>query len=93
LTGRIALPGLPGGDFEAMTAIYTVVPNVLGYLEKDDKVLLGLRKGQPSKIYPNHWDLPGGRIESGESVEKALVREFLEETGLVIMQARLVDAF
>ncbi|MBC8445862.1 MAG: NUDIX domain-containing protein [Chloroflexi bacterium] len=73
--------------------MHTVVPNVMGYLEKDDKVLLGLRKDQPLKIYRDHWDLPGGRIELGETVEEALVREFLEETGLVIMGARLMDAF
>lgn len=73
--------------------MYTVVPNVMGYLEKDDKVLLGLREDRSSKIYRNHWDLPGGRIEPGETVEETLRREFLEETGLVIVRAHLMDAF
>lgn len=73
--------------------MYTVVPNVLGYLEKDGRVLLGLREDRPSKIYRNQWDLPGGQIESGETVEEALRREFCEETGLVIMRASLIDAF
>ncbi len=74
-------------------AKYTVVPNVMGYLEKDGKVLLGLREDRPSKIYRNYWDLPGGRIEAGETVNEALEREFYEETGLTVMRARLVDAF
>ena len=73
--------------------MYTVIPNVIGYLEKSDKILLGLREDRPSKIYRNHWDLPGGRIEPDETAEKALMREFLEETGLVIMRAHLMDAF
>jgi ADP-ribose pyrophosphatase YjhB (NUDIX family) len=73
--------------------MYMVVPNVLGYLEKDGKVLLDLREDQPSKIYRNQWDLPGGQIEPGETIEEALVREFLEETGLMIVKARLIDAF
>ena len=73
--------------------MYTVVPNVLGYLEKNDKILLGLRADRSSKIYRNHWDLPGGQIEPSETAEQALKREFLEETGLVIVRARLVDAF
>ena len=73
--------------------MYVVVPNVLGYVEQDDEVLLGLREDQLLKIYRHHWDLPGGRIEPGETVEEALVREFLEETGLLIVKARLMDAF
>jgi 8-oxo-dGTP diphosphatase len=72
---------------------YKVVPNVLGYLEKSAKILLGLRKDHPSKIYRDHWDLPGGQIEPGETVEEALKREFLEETGLTIVRARLTDAY
>lgn len=72
---------------------YKVVPNVLGYLEKNDKILLGLRENRPSKIYRNQWDLPGGQIEPGETVEEALKREFLEETGLRIVRARLTDAY
>lgn len=73
--------------------MYMVVPNVMGYLEKDDEVLLGLRESRPLKIYRNHWDLPGGCMEPGEPVKEALMREFLEETGLVIIRAYLMDAF
>ena len=31
----------------------------------------------------NHWDLPKGHIESGESTYEAALREITEETGLV----------
>jgi 8-oxo-dGTP diphosphatase len=39
------------------------------------------------KVYPGKWEFPGGKLEPGESVLKALVREFREELGLEIIRA------
>jgi 8-oxo-dGTP diphosphatase len=33
------------------------------------------------------WEFPGGKVESGESVFDALVREFIEEVGVKIIEA------
>jgi len=30
------------------------------------------------------WEMPGGRLEPGESFEQAAVREFMEETGMAL---------
>jgi 8-oxo-dGTP diphosphatase len=53
-----------------------------GILERDERILLVANR------YPNHvrelWNLPGGRQESPETVEAAVMREFREETGLVV---------
>ena len=38
------------------------------------------------------WELPGGRIEVGESPEEAVGREWREETGLTVVVGGILDA-
>jgi ADP-ribose pyrophosphatase YjhB (NUDIX family) len=39
------------------------------------------------------WNLPGGRVESGELPTEAVVRETREETGLEVVVERLVGVY
>ena len=59
------------------------------FIRGDRKVLLGLRAPW-KKSWPSHWDSIGGRVEQGESLEQALVREAQEEVGVTPTQFRLI---
>jgi 8-oxo-dGTP diphosphatase len=51
-------------------------------LDSQGRYLLGQRpEGKP---YAGYWEVPGGKIEKGESVFEALKRELQEELGIEI---------
>lgn len=59
-------------------AIVEVAVGVL--LQPDGQFLLTSRP--QGKVYAGYWEFPGGKFESGESVEQALQRELHEELGI-----------
>ncbi|MDX2179901.1 MAG: NUDIX hydrolase [Bryobacteraceae bacterium] len=54
------------------------------------RVLLVERGKEPLKGY---WSLPGGAVETGESLRDAIRREVLEETGLEIEPGGVAEIF
>jgi 8-oxo-dGTP diphosphatase len=59
-------------------------------IDEDERVLLTRRSIAPFK---GMWVMPGGKIDLGEPILKALHREVREEVGLEVEVEGLVDVF
>lgn len=55
---------------------------------KGDEVLLVKRGREPLK---GRWSIPGGKMDFGETVREAALRELKEETGVEARITRLID--
>ncbi|SBW06149.1 Hydrolase, NUDIX family [uncultured delta proteobacterium] len=65
------------------------VPATIGVLFREGRVLLVRRKNPPDA---GKWGFPGGKIEWGETIERAAEREILEETGVTAAAKRVFTA-
>ena len=64
---------------EDLFSFFKYIEAAGGVVQNDEgKILLIYRKG--------FWDLPKGKIEQGESIEEAAIREVKEETGVKRLQ-------
>lgn len=55
-----------------------------------DGRLLGARRIRPAEL-AGRWELPGGKVEPGETEQEALVRELREELGVTVRVGAQVD--
>lgn len=60
----------------------------VGAVVVQDECLLLVRRGHGPAA--GEWSVPGGRVESGETLAEAVVREVAEETGLDVVCDELV---
>jgi ADP-ribose pyrophosphatase YjhB (NUDIX family) len=61
--------------------------SVWAIITEGNRVLLALRRDV------DWWNLPGGGMEAGETVEQAIHREVLEETGLEVEVERVTGVY
>ena len=83
---------LPANGLEQVMTVDLAIPRTDGarrpctdvavgvLIRSDGQFLLTTRP--PGKAYAGHWEFPGGKVETGETVEQALVRELHEELGI-----------
>jgi 8-oxo-dGTP pyrophosphatase MutT (NUDIX family) len=65
-----------------------VVPSVFVAVLRDDGRLLMVRRCDSGA-----WEMPGGRVDVGETAEEAAVRETAEEAGMQVVVTGLVGLF
>jgi 8-oxo-dGTP diphosphatase len=61
---------------------------VAGAVLRDGRLLAARRSAPPELA--GRWELPGGKVEPGESEEEALVRELREELGIHVVPLRRI---
>ena len=66
----------------------SLVQVAVGVLMRSDDAFL-LTSRPEGKAYAGYWEFPGGKLESGETVEQALRRELQEEIGISIHDCNL----
>jgi 8-oxo-dGTP diphosphatase len=70
---------------------YTLV--LRGILQDPQGRFLLMQRSAQSKGWPGKWEFPGGKVDRGEELTQALIREWKEETGLAIVPLACLDVF
>lgn len=65
----------------------------LAILQQDGNFLMQLRDDFPHIVYPGHWSFFGGHLDPGETPEKALERELIEEIGYKIPHSQKIGCY
>lgn len=66
------------------------VPVVRMIIEDESGRVLILQRPLGDQHGPGAWCLPGGKIDYGDTIEKACERELFEETGLTCLNCRVL---
>ncbi|AIW14953.1 8-oxo-dGTP diphosphatase MutT [Vibrio tubiashii] len=64
---------------------------VAGIIFNQDKSQVFITKRPDDKHKGGFWEFPGGKVEQGETIEQAMVRELEEEVGITTTEQALFE--
>lgn len=67
----------------------TIVLGVKGVVVHNGRILI-IKRAEESHVGGGTWESPGGKLEFGEELEEALIREMKEEVGLDVTVEKLL---
>ncbi len=73
-----------------MTTLFYVAAHAL--IEKDGCFLV-TRRSELTDYMPLKWDVPGGTVDPGETLEQTVIREIFEETQIEISIGKLLHVY
>lgn len=79
----VSLVRLEGASLEDLDGSSPLARSIV-VVQWGQQVLLGFN------VNRQHWELPGGAVEPGESAHEAAIRELAEETGIRVDRVALV---
>jgi ADP-ribose pyrophosphatase YjhB (NUDIX family) len=80
---KIVCRTIDGGTVEVPASELSFRPSVYGVVIKDDMVLLVPQ-------FEDGYDIPGGGVNLGELLTDTLVREVVEETGMIVKPVQVL---
>lgn len=67
--------------------------SVIAVVNNNGSILLGKKIDAPDEFLSGQWHIPGGKIESGESLLDGLKREIKEEAGIDVAVTKHLCTF
>lgn len=70
--------------------IHKQITVIVGLVIHKNRILMVKRDEPEVKGAHLKWEFPGGKVDFGETIEEAIVREIREETGVLVRIKRLL---